>query len=216
MEKQEKQLNIFERMAMITNEIKVVAKNLNVKLKSGGYKAVAEVDVINAVKPFEEKYGVYSYPFSRKIIEADNYLKIGNFEYIFLRVETIYRFVNIDKPSEFVDMTTYGDGLDSGDKATGKAMTYADKYALLKAYKILTGDDPDKDPSPDNEIIEEKKVPITSHQINTIKELLNNEEKNIAYTLNVYKVKKFEDLTLQQGGEIIRRIKAKQKENANK
>lgn len=27
-------------------------------------------------------------------------------------------------------------------------MTYSDKYALLKAYKIATGDDPDKEPSP--------------------------------------------------------------------
>ena len=31
--------------------------------------------------------------------------------------------------------------------ATGKAMTYADKYALMKAYKIITGDDPDQEPS---------------------------------------------------------------------
>ena len=61
-----------------------------------------------------------------------------------MRVETIYRFVNIEKPEEFIDITTYGDGVDSQDKAPGKAMTYADKYALLKAYKIITGDDPDQ------------------------------------------------------------------------
>jgi len=28
-------------------------------------------------------------------------------------------------------------------------MTYADKYALMKAYKIITGDDPDQNKSPD-------------------------------------------------------------------
>ena len=28
-------------------------------------------------------------------------------------------------------------------------MTYADKYALLKAYKLITGDDPDQYPSED-------------------------------------------------------------------
>ena len=47
-------------------------------------------------------------------------------------------------------MVSYADGIDSGDKATGKAMTYSDKYSLLKAYKIATGDDPDKDASPEN------------------------------------------------------------------
>ena len=62
----------------------------------------------------------------------------------FMRLETVYRFVNTEKPDEFVDVTTYGDGIDNGDKAPGKAMTYSDKYALLKAYKIITGDDPDQ------------------------------------------------------------------------
>ena len=39
--------------------------------------------------------------------------------------------------------------LDSGDKGDGKAMTYGDKYALMKAYKISTGDDPDAQASVD-------------------------------------------------------------------
>jgi len=33
----------------------------------------------------------------------------------------------------------------------GKAATYARKYALLNAYKIATGEDPDKDKSPTTE-----------------------------------------------------------------
>ena len=67
-----------------------------------------------------------------------------------MRSETVYRFVNIEKPEEFIDITTYGDGVDTQDKAPGKAMTYGDKYALMKAYKIITGDDPDQTGSPDN------------------------------------------------------------------
>ena len=62
----------------------------------------------------------------------------------YLRIETVYRFVNIDNPDEYIDITTYGDGIDPQDKAVGKAMTYSDKYALLKAYKIITGEDPDQ------------------------------------------------------------------------
>ena len=69
-----------------------------------------------------------------------------------MRVETVYRFVNTEKPDEFVDITTYGDGIDQGDKAPGKAMTYGDKYALLKAYKIITGDDPDQNMSEDEKV----------------------------------------------------------------
>ena len=75
--------------------------------------------------------------------------KYGERKQLFMRVETVYRFVNIDKPDEYIDITTYGDGVDTQDKAPGKAMTYGDKYALLKAYKIQTGDDPDQNASED-------------------------------------------------------------------
>ena len=148
-------LNIFQRMLAATSEINRVAKNLKVDIsRSQSYKAVAESDVLEAVKPIEEKYGIYSYPVSRKIIKDEAYTTTSEYDgrksektTFFMRLETVYRFVNTDKPDEYIDITTYGDGVDTQDKAPGKAMTYADKYALLKAYKIQTGDDPDANPS---------------------------------------------------------------------
>lgn len=144
-------MNIYEKMLAITGELTAVAKNLNVGYGKNSYKAVGEADVLAAVKPLEAKYGVYSYPYSRKVI--DTAVLENEKEYngektvtrqLMLRVETVYRFANAEKPEEYIDITTYGDGVDPQDKAPGKAMTYADKYALLKAYKIITGDDPDQ------------------------------------------------------------------------
>lgn len=144
-------LNIFQRMLAATSEINRVAKNLKVDIsKSQSYKAVAESDVLEAVKPIEEKYGIYSYPVSRTVIKDEAYTTTSEYDgrksektTFFMRLATVYRFVNIDNPDDYIDITTYGDGVDTQDKAPGKAMTYADKYALLKAYKIQTGDDPD-------------------------------------------------------------------------
>ena len=147
-------LNIYQRLAAITTSLTKVAKNLSVGVGQNSYKAVGEADVLAAVKPLEYEYGVYSYPFSREIVDKDTVIKTSEYqgkvnekrEY-FMRIKTVYRFVNMDKPEEFIDITTYGDGIDPADKAPGKAMTYADKYALLKAYKIETGEDPDQQPS---------------------------------------------------------------------
>lgn len=140
-------MNIYARMRNITAGLKNVQKNLEVELPNGrGYKAVSEVDILRAVKPLEAEHGVYSYPVERRIVESGeivNTYKGNEKKSLFVRIETRYRFVNIDEPSEFIDVITYGDGVDSQDKAPGKAMTYADKYALLKAYKIQTGEDPD-------------------------------------------------------------------------
>ena len=145
--------NIFQKLSAITAELSTVAKNLEVGFGQSKYKAVGEADVLRAVKPLEEKHGVYSYPCSRQIIESGTIENAGQNgtvkKSLFERIETVYRFVNTENPSEYIDITTYGDGIDSQDKSVGKAMTYADKYALLKAYKIITGDDPDQEESGD-------------------------------------------------------------------
>lgn len=142
-------VNIYEKLLSISRDASAVAKNLTVGIGKSSYKAVGEADVLAAVKPLEAKYGVYSYPISRRIINAEVYTAkndYGEKSTQFVRLETVYRFVNIEKPDEYVEITTYGDGVDPQDKAPGKAMTYADKYALLKAYKLITGDDPDQYP----------------------------------------------------------------------
>ena len=150
-------MNIYEKMSAITHELDRVAKNKTVGSGANSYKAVMENDVLLAVKPLEEKYGVYSFPIDRETafdkdyqIEKAGYKKDDppkiSFKF-FVRVKTTYRFVNIEKPTEFIDMVSFGDGVDPQDKAPGKAMTYADKYALMKAYKIVTGDDPDANKS---------------------------------------------------------------------
>lgn len=155
-------LNIYQRMLAITADMQTVAKKLLVPAGGGKYRAVSETDVLNAVKPLEIRHGVYSYPVERRTISVDvleteerrkdydtkQYETIKKTQFVY-RIETRYRFVNVDFPNEYIDVVSYGDGIDSADKAPGKAMTYSDKYALLKAYKIQTGDDPDQDASPD-------------------------------------------------------------------
>jgi hypothetical protein len=55
------------------------------------------------------------------------------------------RFSSIHDPSDYLDVLGIGYGIDPGDKGPGKAMSYAVKYALLKAFGLETGDDPDQD-----------------------------------------------------------------------
>lgn len=217
MEEEEiKKMNIYEKMSLITEEIGVIEKGLVVPInKTNSYKAVSERDVLDGVKPIEKKYRVYSYPAKREVIDRDALVKESEYNgnitktnTLFMRIETTYRFVNIDNPSEFIETTVYGDGLDTGDKAPGKAMTYADKYALMKAYKLSTGDDPDKEASPENGYEKATKkvdnTKISPKQIDILLEYYKDE--NLDKLLEKNNIKKIEDLSIQKASELISKI----------
>lgn len=162
------EMNIFEKMLNITNEISNVNKNLTVGEGKSSYKAVGEADILKAVKELEFKYRVYSYPANREVIESTMYTTTNNYgekNNIFSRIKTTYRFVNIDKPDEYIETITFAEGIDTQDKGSGKAMTYSDKYALMKSYKIITGEDPDQNPS---EITYKKKQTTTKSSDNKV------------------------------------------------
>lgn len=63
--------NIFQKMLRITSELEPIGKSSQVATGTkGSYKGVAEKDVIDVIKPLEEKYGVYSYPRERVVLES--------------------------------------------------------------------------------------------------------------------------------------------------
>ena len=145
------QMNLYEKMLCIEAEIGVVAKNLEIQASANSrYKAVSERDVLDAVKPLMEKYKVFAYPIARELDDKGQLTSSGKYgerTSLYFHYKNVMRFVNAEEPSEFIDIPSYSTGIDTGDKADGKAMTYADKYAFMKAFKISTGDDPDQEAS---------------------------------------------------------------------
>lgn len=205
-----KKMNLFEKLLAIQSEIPTVSKNLEVKTgKTGAYKAVSERDVKDAVKPLEDKYGVYSYPFCKGLIEADfltSKTEYGEKRSFWIREKVTYRFVNVDNPAEYIEVEGYGDGIDAGDKATGKADTYAGKYCLMSAYKISTGDDPDAKASENYDgTAKENEEKATPKQIAELMELLTPER--FAAMLTAYKVNDAAELPKKEVAKILRKLR---------
>lgn len=63
----------------------------------------------------------------------------------FTELEMTMTWVNAEKPDEQIVSSWYGQGVDiAGEKGVGKALTYAEKYFMLKFFNIATDkDDPD-------------------------------------------------------------------------
>lgn len=142
-------LNLFEKIQAVSNEIKNIEKNMQVGKGTYAYKAVSDLDVVLAVKDAETKFKLVSIPVKQEMIKSEIVKSMkdnGNesINYVDI-IKMTLRIIDLESPKDFIEIESFGRGLDTADKGFGKASTYARKYALLNAYKIATGEDPDKD-----------------------------------------------------------------------
>lgn len=122
--------NIHQRLAEVMREVRYIQKEQKQGMK---YTIVSHDAVTAKVRPALLNAGIVYYPVRCEHTHTGNRAEC----------EMTVRFVNIDDPSDFFDVPTFGYGVDAQDKGPGKAMSYAVKYALLKALGLETGDDAD-------------------------------------------------------------------------
>ncbi len=108
-----------------------------------GYNFRGIDDVYNALAPLLAKHKLCILPriLSREVVERQT-MK-GN-ALFYVTVEAEFDFVASEDGSKHV-VRTYGEAMDSADKATNKAMSAAYKYAAFQAFAIPTEGDNDAD-----------------------------------------------------------------------
>lgn len=146
-------MNLFEKIQAVSMEVMNIEKDMQVGSGNSAYKAVSDTAVISAVKRAEEKYKLISIPIKVERIDGDVILGVvdqyGKQSKTYVdNIKMTTEIIDLENPSDRISVESFGKGIDTGDKGFGKASTYARKYALLNAYKIFTGEDPDKDASP--------------------------------------------------------------------
>jgi len=108
------------------------------------YNYVSSSQVITSIRDEMNNQGLLLIP---NIIEAKqiNYDKKNGTKVFFTELKISFTWVNADKSDEMIQCIWYGQGIDyEGEKGVGKALTYAEKYFLLKFFNIPTDkDDPD-------------------------------------------------------------------------
>ncbi len=148
--------SIYKKMQEVSVKVKNIEKKIMVGTGSNAYKAVGDADVVREINKAEKEVGLVSFVkeskvFHQEIIKAQNDKGYTTLKYSFVVLLTL-AIVDIES-GEIVEVESVGHGLDSADKAPGKAMTYARKYALLNAYKIPTGEDPDAEKSVEHKAV---------------------------------------------------------------
>jgi hypothetical protein len=112
-------------------------------MQGSGYNFRGIDDVYNTIAPLLSKHGLCILPrvLSRECVERVSQ-KGGALFYV--TVDAEFDFVSAEDGTKHT-VKTFGEAMDSGDKATNKAMSAAYKYACFQAFSIPTESDNDAD-----------------------------------------------------------------------
>lgn len=139
-------MNIYQSINGIMEEISPITKEKKTSgSESFAFKYRGVDQVMNALQPLLSKYKVFVVP---KVLEQarERVVTTKNNQ----EKQTQYSILNIEftfyaEDGTSVSAITVGEGMDSGDKASNKAMSIAFKYACFQVFCIPTEDviDPD-------------------------------------------------------------------------
>jgi len=168
-------MNIYQRINAVMQAVKYVQKDATVER----YKAVSHDQVVSVAREELVKAGIVVYPeqSSGSVVEVMQ-TKSGGRMALYSGDYTVH-FVNIEDPTDRISVPVQAHAMDNGDKAPGKAVTYATKTALLKVLCLETGENDESRAE-----IRELSQPVTDEQAETLKALLAETESDTAKFLN--------------------------------
>jgi len=150
---------IHEKMIAIMKDISAIGKDEKNKMQGFNFRGIDTI--YNELHNLFKKHEVFCLP---EVLddksEERKTAKGGTLIYRILKIK--FHFVSIDGSS--VESVVIGEGMDSGDKASNKAMSIGHKYALLQAFLIPT-DDKEKDP--------DYNTPPKSNKVEMVKNTFN-------------------------------------------
>lgn len=129
-------MNIYQRINEVMKAVEYVQKDAEVQ----GYKAVTHDMVTAVLRPHLVKHGiVIQLEQLRSELLVKRNKQAGENMHLYSGDYAVH-FVNIESPEDRVSITVNAHAADNGDKAPGKAASYATKYAMLKLFSLETGE----------------------------------------------------------------------------
>ena len=128
-------LNLFQRINQVRTKVDYAQKLKNV---DGKYNVVTHDQITALVRQHMIDAGIVCYP---ELIASASLPKEEGSKQFRYEATYAFHFVNIDDPTDRITVTIQAHAMDNADKAPGKAISYAKKYAVLKLFEIETGED---------------------------------------------------------------------------
>ncbi len=136
-------MKVYQAIGKVSADMSASGIAKGRKNEQQGYQFRGIDEVFNALSPSLVKHGLVILPrmVSRTVTERTT-AKGGVLFYVIVEAE--FDFVSVEDGSKHT-VRTFGEAMDSGDKATNKAMSAAYKYAAFQAFCIPVAGDNDAD-----------------------------------------------------------------------
>lgn len=131
---------IYKRMAAVMAKIGAISKDSTNQQQGFKYRSIDSV--YNALNPLLAEQGIFTMPEVLDARREERTTPKGTV-LMFTCLRMKYTFYAPDGSSVFCIVE--GEGMDSGDKSSNKAMAIAHKYALLQAFCVPTEEQKDPD-----------------------------------------------------------------------
>lgn len=177
---------IFKAIADTMNDVSAVGKNSKNEKQNYNFRGIDAV--MNALHPAMVKNRIFVVPEVLEQQREERQSKNGKLIYSLCKIK--YTFFADDGSS--ISATVIGEGMDSGDKATNKAMSVAFKYACFQVFCIPTEDmtDPDAETPPPS-------IPaISAKQIEELKKEMMRTGVTAKTVLQMAKIATIEEMNL--------------------
>ena len=160
-------LNLIQKLIEVRKVVPYLKKD------NSGYqfKFVSSSQTLAALKGVMDEQGVLLVPSVISSEIRDHTTKKGNHEY-FTHLTMTFKWIDADNPTDTLESQWCGQGLDDAEKGVGKALTYAEKYFMLKFFNIPTDkDDPDSyqkkrgatPPTPPQPVPQQQDIPLADY-----------------------------------------------------
>lgn len=137
-----KKMNIYEAISRCMEEIGAVGKDAVNKQQGFKYRGIDAV--MNAINPALVKNHVFIVP---EVLEQQRQERTTSKGSVLIYSICRIKYTFYAEDGSCIEAVTVGEGMDSGDKATNKAMAIAFKYACFQVFCIPTEEmkDPDEE-----------------------------------------------------------------------
>lgn len=135
-------MNIYQRINKVREAVGFVLKDKSVSTGGGAYKAVTHDQVTGVLRAAMIEHGIICVPNLETSVMNTPMINVDGTQAKQARYDATYvvDFINVDAPEDRFSVRLEAHAMDNADKAPGKALSYAMKYAQLKVFMLETGE----------------------------------------------------------------------------